>query len=397
MNHSAHRSCCSGPAPPAQSRRTFLERSAMGMGGVALACLLNDQRLLAEPPPKPPDPHRARHAAAQAAISATSQGDDLAVHARRAVARRSVRPQGRDGPAGWDRLRVQGRIQRRAPASRKLLGSPWKFAKYGQCGTEVSELLPFTGGIVDDICVIRSMQTAINNHDLRHFFSGVPFRGGRPSLGSWMLYGLGCESQDLPAYVVLSDPASAGRRSKQLVERLPAALVSRDAVADRGAEDRESRPAGPTEGGGPAAEPVAAGRAEPPASAKRIRARPIWTPGSPATNWRPRCRRPPRRPSTLPQETAATQATVWPRRPGDGEFGTRCLIARRLVERGVRFVQFSSPASTGTIMATSAPPYRLSAAKTDQAVGRPGQGSEGSAACSIRRSSTGAARSAGCR
>ncbi len=57
MNPSAHRSCCSGPTPPAQSRRTFLERSAMGMGGVALACLLNDQRLLAEPPAKPPDPH----------------------------------------------------------------------------------------------------------------------------------------------------------------------------------------------------------------------------------------------------------------------------------------------------------------------------------------------------
>ena len=93
-------------------------------------------------------------------------------------------------------------------ASRKLFGSPWKFAPHGASGTEVSELLPHTAGIVDDICVIRSMKAQINNHDLRYFFGGIPGIPGRPSLGAWMLYGLGCESQELPAYVVLSDPAS---------------------------------------------------------------------------------------------------------------------------------------------------------------------------------------------
>ncbi len=89
-----------------------------------------------------------------------------------------------------------------------MFASPWKFEKHGQSGTEVSELLPFTAGVVDDLCVIRSMHSTINNHDMRHFFGGVPSVAGRPSLGAWMLYGLGCETQELPAYVVLSDPGS---------------------------------------------------------------------------------------------------------------------------------------------------------------------------------------------
>ena len=60
-------------------------------------------------------------------------------------------------------------------ASKKLFGSPWKFAKHGQCGTEVSELLPETAGIVDDICVIRSMHTGHNGHEvsIRFFHGGI--------------------------------------------------------------------------------------------------------------------------------------------------------------------------------------------------------------------------------
>ena len=93
-------------------------------------------------------------------------------------------------------------------ASRKLMASPLEFDKHGQCGTEVSELLPYTAGIVDDICVIRSMKAQINNHDLRLFFLGRPPRG-RPALAGHLdALWLGLRKQDLPAYVVLSDPAS---------------------------------------------------------------------------------------------------------------------------------------------------------------------------------------------
>ncbi len=92
-------------------------------------------------------------------------------------------------------------------ASKKLLGSPWKFAKHGQSGTEVSELLPHLAGIVDDVAVIRSMHTDINGHEPSIWFMNTgKAQPGRPALGSWLTYGLGSESQDLPAYIVLSDP-----------------------------------------------------------------------------------------------------------------------------------------------------------------------------------------------
>ncbi len=99
------------------------------------------------------------------------------------------------------------RYDNAAEASSKVLGSPWKFQPHGQCGTEVSELLPHFSSIVDEVALIRSMRTGVNNHgqSLTALNTGR-ITGGRPSLGSWLGYGLGCESQDLPAYVALTHP-----------------------------------------------------------------------------------------------------------------------------------------------------------------------------------------------
>lgn len=85
-----------------------------------------------------------------------------------------------------------------------LGGTPWKFGRHGQAGTYVSELLPNIAGIVDDITVIRSMYTEQFNHDPAVTFinSGSPIPG-RPSMGSWLSYGLGGENQNFPAFVVL--------------------------------------------------------------------------------------------------------------------------------------------------------------------------------------------------
>ena len=93
-------------------------------------------------------------------------------------------------------------------ASKKLLGSPWKFKKHGECGTEISELLPGLAEIVDDVCLIRSMHTGANGHEvsIRFFHGGIPGILGRPTLGSWLTYGLGSQCQELPAYLVLTDP-----------------------------------------------------------------------------------------------------------------------------------------------------------------------------------------------
>ena len=86
-----------------------------------------------------------------------------------------------------------------------LLGPKFKFSRYGQSGTELSELLPHLGSVADDIALVRSMHTDAFNHAPGQIFMNTGSQQfGRPSLGAWTTYGLGCESNDLPAYVVFS-------------------------------------------------------------------------------------------------------------------------------------------------------------------------------------------------
>jgi len=89
-----------------------------------------------------------------------------------------------------------------------LLGPKFKFAKYGQSGTEISELLPHTARIVDDMAIVKSMSTYAFNHAPGQLLmnTGSPLFG-RPSMGAWVTYGLGSESRDLPAFVVFSSGA----------------------------------------------------------------------------------------------------------------------------------------------------------------------------------------------
>jgi hypothetical protein len=192
-----------------RSRREFLGRSAFGIGSFALASLLQDDRLLlAETPGKPGEnlplemkPRRPSFTPrATAMISLFMHGGPSHVDLF------DPKPEltalnGKDygGDVGYSFVNR---------ASKKLFGSPFKFAKHGECGTDVSELLPHTAGIVDDLCVVRSMHTGHNGHEvsIRFFHGGIAGVTGRPTLGSWLVYALGSESQNLPAYMVLSDP-----------------------------------------------------------------------------------------------------------------------------------------------------------------------------------------------
>ncbi len=94
--------------------------------------------------------------------------------------------------------------QPRASSNLLYVGSPFKFAKYGQCGMEVSEMFPHLATCVDDMAVVRSLYTDSDAHSTGAFLlnTGQPIPGS-PSLGSWVTYGLGTENQDLPAFVVL--------------------------------------------------------------------------------------------------------------------------------------------------------------------------------------------------
>src|SRR5436190_7853180 len=94
----------------------------------------------------------------------------------------------------------------------------FKFAQHGNSGAWLSEVLPYTGKVADEICVIRSMQTEAINHDPAVTFFQTGFQiAGRPSIGSWISYGLGSESEDLPAFVVMVSQGTGG--SQALADR----------------------------------------------------------------------------------------------------------------------------------------------------------------------------------
>src|SRR5690606_18917977 len=92
------------------------------------------------------------------------------------------------------------------------------FARHGQSGQEISSVFPHTARIADDICIIRSMQTEQINHDPAHTFMNTGTAiSGRPSMGSWLLYGLGSECENLPGFIVLT--SRGGRNPQPLSSR----------------------------------------------------------------------------------------------------------------------------------------------------------------------------------
>lgn len=95
-----------------------------------------------------------------------------------------------------------------------LMASPVKFSRHGECGAEISEMLPYIGSIADDIAIVKSVHTDAFNHAPAQIFLHTGHQQlGKPSMGSWVTYGLGSESQDLPAYIVLGQTAVSGGSS----------------------------------------------------------------------------------------------------------------------------------------------------------------------------------------
>lgn len=343
-----------------QSRRRFLSENAMGVGGVALAWLLGQEGLLASPAKLPKD------------VRSRDLAPRPPAFAPRATAMISLFQHG--GPSHVDLTDPKPELTRLSGtdypgdiqysfvnrASKKLMGSPWKFEPRGECGTEISELLPHLAEIVDDVCLIRSMQTGANGHEvsIRYFHGGIPGVLGRPTLGAWLVYGLGSENQNLPAYMVLSDPGGhpvdgvhnwtngfmpplfqgtvlrpkeprilnldapphlQGELQELNLELLQA-LNRRHLQRLPGEADLEAR--------------IASYEL---AAAMQTAAREALD---------------------ITQETQATQELYGLDRDETREYGTRCLIARRLVERGVRFVQLfhsGQPWDNHTSIATGLP------------------------------------------
>lgn len=190
-------------------RRGFTQAGGVSLGAMALASLLgqeqasassNENPLAARPPQFAP---KAKNAIYLHMIGAPSQLDLF--DAKPTLDQWNGKPCPPEVTAGRDFAFI-GKTS-------TLAASPWKFAKHGKSGQTMSELLPHLSGVADDIAIIRSMHTEEINHAPAQMFLHSGFgRGGRPSLGSWVTYGLGSENEDLPAYVVLlsGTPGGAG-------------------------------------------------------------------------------------------------------------------------------------------------------------------------------------------
>ena len=232
-----------------------------------------------------------------------------------------------------------------APAGRSMKGkvmrSHWKFARHGQSGAWVSELLPHTAQVIDEIAIIRSMYNVHENHEpaCYKWQSGEIFPG-HPTLGAWVTYGLGSENQNLPAYVVLADPQN--RLPVNNVENwmsgyLPP-LYQGTQIKSEGTPMLHIKPDYEEPASITAAKRNLINALDRMHKAKRPN-QPVLD--SRIANYQMAARMQVQASEALDvsSETESTRALYGIGEKETDNFGKRCLMARRLVERGVRFVQ----------------------------------------------------------
>ncbi len=194
------------------NRRSFLGRAAYGIGGMALASLLNPKIIgslsAAEAHgipgiiTKPHFPVRAKRVIHLCMAGGPSHLESFDFKPELKKINGEAFPE--SFTKGQQLAQLQGSVL-------KARGPFTEFKKYGQSGQEISALFPEIAGIADEICVVRSLHTEQINHDPAHAFmnTGSTIKG-RPSMGSWLLYGLGSETDDLPGFVVLTSQGKNG-------------------------------------------------------------------------------------------------------------------------------------------------------------------------------------------
>jgi hypothetical protein len=188
------------------TRRHFFEECGIGVGKIALAGLLKDaltSRSFASSadvsnPLAPRSPHFPAKAKRVIHLFMAGAPSQLDLFDRKPEL---TRLEGQPLPESV----IQGQRYAFIRPDAAVMGPRFKFAKYGASGAELSEMLPHLTEVVDDLCIIKSVHTDQFNHAPAQIFLNTGFsQPGRPSLGSWVIYGLGSEAEDLPAFVVMS-------------------------------------------------------------------------------------------------------------------------------------------------------------------------------------------------
>ncbi len=336
----------------ALSRREFLLRAGTGFGSLALSFLLAqeaqaDARSGRKPrlnplAPKPPMfPAKAKSVIFLFMYGGPSQVDTF--DPRPGLTKYSGKTLSADIVKGLGEVKTFGG-DNHAP----LMRSPFAFHKYGQSGLEVSEIFPHVGSCVDDICFVRSVYGDSNNHAPALFEMNTgSIRQGYPSVGSWVTYGLGTENQDLPAFVVMTDHRGGpiGGAPNWSSGFMPATYQG-TVFRSTGTPILDLSPGADVSPDEQRASLDLLGKL----NEDHLRSHPNDSDleariAAYELAYRMQAHAP--EVVDLSHETEETKALYGIGESRTEEFGRKCLLARRLVERGVRFVQLYSGGGHG--------------------------------------------------
>ena len=328
------------PADLQITRRSFLNHSSAGIGSVALASLLNDDLEASDSAEKwtgvikkPHHPPKAKRVIHLCMAGGPSHLETLDYKPE--LAKMNGKPMPQSFTKGQPIAQLQGQRN-----NLKVLGPQHEFKHFGKSGQHISSILPEIGSVADEIAIVRSMVTEQINHDPAHTFMNTGTQiSGRPSMGSWLLYGLGAETENLPGYVVLT--SVGGGQNQPIAARqwhsgfLPSRFqgVPFHSKGDpvlyvtnpKGVSKDDQRALVNTVN---ALNGIHNQQAEDPEIAARIAQYEMAfkmqasVPGLMDV-------------SDEPQHIL----DLYGAKPGDGSFASNCLLARRLAERGVRFIQ----------------------------------------------------------
>jgi hypothetical protein len=325
------------------NRRTFLTQSAYGLGGIAYALLQSKLAAATAAPAMPPTgwngalreahlPVRAKRVIFLCMAGGPSQLETF-----------DWKPQlkaldGQPFPASFTAGQQLAQLQNMVLKARGPIAS---FSKRGQAGTEISDLFPHIGRVADDLCVVRSMQTEQINHDTAHAFMNTgSIIKGRPSMGSWLLYGLGAETQDLPGFIVLTSQGKTGQQPISARQWSSGVLPSRFQGIQFQARGDAVHYVGNPEGVCQSTQRqvieevrlmnglLATGTHDPEIATRIAQyelAFKMQTSVPDLTDFK--------------NEPQAMLDLYGVKEPGDGSYASNCLLARRLAERGVRMIQ----------------------------------------------------------
>ncbi|MBL9134289.1 MAG: DUF1501 domain-containing protein [Verrucomicrobiales bacterium] len=325
------------------TRRQFFRRSALGLGTAALASLLDPARVLAAPASRGAlaGLHLVPRAKRVIFLFMSGGPSHIDLYDHKPKLREH---HGQELPGS---IRMGQRItgMTSGQSSFPCVASMFEFQRHGRCGTWMSELVPNIGSIADDICLIKSMHTEAINHDpaFTYIQTGAQ-QPGRPSLGAWLSYGIGSENQDLPSFIVMISQGSGNKTDQPLVSRMwgPGFLPSQHQgvrfrsgsgdpvlyLSDPEGIHRENRRL--MLDGVRDLNQLAARDFGDPEIATRIAQYEMAY----------------QMQMSVPELTDISSEPVHIREmygirdnPTDGGFARNCLLARRMIERGVRFVQ----------------------------------------------------------